>query len=634
MKKGSVIVTMRRVSVLLGAGGNRPRVDLLDCHTGAVTTLLEAPPGESVYAMDIAPHHGSAVFGTKGGSIYIADILAASAESLTPSFRHGAPIRSICFIDANAVAYCDTSDQCLLWGGANASSPFELSTGKHGEVSCLIRCPDGLTGVTRDGKVLCWAIPPVSTPSVRQGLPPARPKALARCVYWKAANAVAYPGVGGRLVLCELAGNGISSIPAYGSDFYAMVELGDDLITIGTGDACLKRWSVGKSEPVDVVEAPANITAAALLPGLKDRLLLVDKEGNARTFALTEGSLIEDGRLSGSDYRVTLGPSSEAVDDYREAMRSAEAERIEDELREKLQNGALEGAGLLLERLDALAPIHVSLSFRAHFASANGDLVQELRYRQELARRLPDAPGAVEELQRFIEVLLHVWQVEEACSVLERVLSISYSDENERLLHDALRYADRLADNSCVIVLNDEAKISFLIECASALGKAFRGTYMINEWEQHPVQCWGTKIRPEALVEKYEANRTTRRGDNLPSVYHQEIAWASHQELGSLEGGVCFSASAQGIDGLELVLRFRDTTPETVVVPVAVFCANHFYNEDLPEVHNQACLQAITDILNGHTAKPWLGHVKTFVTKGLEQLAQSARAERRRKGGV
>ena len=88
---------LKNGTIILGAGGDNPRVDLFESDARRLRSLLELPKNHSAYALDIK--NDLVATGTKSGSIYVIELGNDFKTAQTiRNFNHGIPILSICWL--------------------------------------------------------------------------------------------------------------------------------------------------------------------------------------------------------------------------------------------------------------------------------------------------------------------------------------------------------------------------------------------------------------------------------------------------------------------------------------------------------------------------------------------------------
>jgi WD40 repeat protein len=149
------------LDILLGTGGNSPGLEAYGAISGNSEKILSLQRGQSVYAVDVSPDGNAIAAATKSGDIYLLAPAEGEPERCVYSVRHsasGAPVLSVCFVDASMLAVADTVGGCLLRNAEADTQPTQLRTGDR--VICSLFHLDSkcLAGLSLSGRLLIWDV--------------------------------------------------------------------------------------------------------------------------------------------------------------------------------------------------------------------------------------------------------------------------------------------------------------------------------------------------------------------------------------------------------------------------------------------------------------------------------------------
>ena len=399
----------RKPRVLLGRGGDSPGVEALPCNGGQPYPVVSLAPGYSVYAIAADPEAHWTAVGTRRGTIH----LLGPGDEERAVLDQGAPVLSLCFMGPQTLIAADSRGRCLRWDLSADPATHDALTCNDAVICRLLRIHDRLIGVCSTGGLLIWDCPLGSHMHAVETPRPATPIVLAKAVYWRETNRLTFPAENGHLVLCDMDSDEVWTEEAHEPGFLAVTTLNEDLVTVGRREGCLKRWDSRTKTVKHAKAISAGAVSACSIPGLDDRILLVKETGEAWVYGAREDEAVPPLSLSGSDYRVAVGPNAESIEAFLNEERTAEARRITERLNGALAAGKAVDVTEDLRRLECLGFAQVSLGIQAHQAALAGDCALELMLRSRLADLLPDVPEAIEALKTYGETLEHTWHFEE-----------------------------------------------------------------------------------------------------------------------------------------------------------------------------------------------------------------------------
>ena len=610
----------------LGAGGKDPRIDTLSVNSGEARGLLNLPPMNSAYAIDIEDEDGTLAAGTKAGLVYV---LASNGSQKTdepgqiPKLVQGAPVLSVCWTSKSALAVSDTARRCLLWQTNHEAPPRPLDT--KGETICsLLKSADGLlAGLSSGGKILFWELPEGRL--VRSMEVPAPPpiSALVKMVYWPGADALACPGPTGDLSLLGLERDNVRSLKAHEGTFYGLSLWGQRLLTCGMQDGRMKIWKVGTDIPINDFQTGKAVISAAALGQAK--VLLVEARGTANIYTVEEDKLKFMSTLPGEDYRMVFVPSPERIKAINDQKRDEEVRRIVKEI----QNGKGHMPDGKIERLHSqltqLGYEHVSLGLRSEQAIQKGNMVEALRYSASLVQILPkDDPKVCSSMERHTNLLEDFWHLSETEAVYRQILAINPNYRLHAISPNLEKIAESLDENPWVI--EPEIPIEEIIESATIIGKRFTGRYVIKELE--PVSCGGVPLKPEAIVEKYERVRQEPRRGAFPPATDEQVWWFSKWGPEQVRLVAFGQGATNNIRGLQFAVRVLCGELDTVVVPVLLFDWRNALTNEPVEEGNEKASDTLTRINSNGLSNAYLTAVHGALTQSLRRLINEHRPER------
>ena len=110
----------------LGAGGQNPRVDIIDIESLEVETSIQLPPMHSAYAIDVDWYKETFSVGTKSGLVYVFNGLQGQDfKERLPSrtLVQGASVLSVSHVGHSGISVSDMAGRCLLWQTGEEEAP-------------------------------------------------------------------------------------------------------------------------------------------------------------------------------------------------------------------------------------------------------------------------------------------------------------------------------------------------------------------------------------------------------------------------------------------------------------------------------------------------------------------------------
>ena len=615
-------------TIFLGGGSHDPRVTAFNMDSNEPLSLLELPPSNSVYAIDIDPDGNLLAVGTKSGLVYVLDGYqnGQSDESIvTRRLVQGASVLSICWVNQSTIAVSDTAGRCLLWQ-ANKDAPLRELAAIEGVFCSLLTLPNSiLAGLTSTGMIYFWnpfegeLIQAVDVP-----YPPAI-SGLLRMVYWTTENSLVFPGLGGNLTVFDIENQRVRNIDAHKGDLYAISLWGDELLTAGMEDCRLKIWPAGSNQPSCSFHVPEHVISVCVADSRSGQLLLVGKNGTAGLYTLEEDDLRLVTRISGKDYRIAVSPRQDKMQELFVQQDKAEVERIISEIHESLGRVSDDTIDKLHERLIEVGYEHVSLAIRSEQAYNNGDIVKGIQFLSSLLRIVPkEDPNICISMEKYASLLEKAWLIEEADVVCSDILNIdpnySFIMEVDNLAH----LAKQVREHNCVI--EPDIPVNQIIESATSIDKQFAGRFLIDELETE--ECDRMSLTPELIGEKYEEIRQETGRVDLPLASIEPVWWLSGKTTDEVSLVTFGDGQSNEIKGLQFALKVFSNSHGTVAVPVILFdCRNVGTGESI-EKENKKISKWLARIKNKDFSKPFLSDVRKTSRLALRKLVTENLSEK------
>jgi hypothetical protein len=606
---------------LLGAGGENPRVEIINSGSQTSQKVLRFPPSHSVYALDINLQSNLLAVGTKGGLIYILEGLQDpnfGETALSKKMVQGAPVLSVCWVNKYLLAASDTAGRCFLWYVNNSMPPQPLVT-INGVICCLSNLKDGfLVGLSSGGTLHCWE--PIKRHLTRTiDVPPPPPiSGLVRMVYWPTEGSIVFPAQKGCLTLYNISAENVVTLAAHKGEVYALSVWGEDLMTADMTDGQLKIWSSGVQKPVCEFQVFKGITSIAATGVKPSKLLLVESGGTAVVFSLERNSLQPVHRLTGKDYRVAFAPSPESIKLLYDQQRLAEARQLANEIYTKNSQASPDVIKSYYSRLNDLGFEHISLALQAEQATKKEEIVESLRIRSSLLSILPqDVPNAFPSMEKYADLLEKAWHIPEAYAVYQQILSIDPVYPLDTQIHNLKQIVDLLSDQ-LIWVIEPDITIDQIIQSATVIGKRFVGRYVIKKL--NPVQFGHVKVSSDLIVRKYEQIRFDSEDKDLPPVMKEHIWWISRKRFEQVELLTFGNGLNNPVRGLQFALEVITSGLGIVVIPAILFDWRDVQLDGFIEEENEKASKRLADIVTKVSASSYLALVHKVVHQALRRI--------------
>lgn len=616
--------------ILLGAGGEHPRIDGFDPDSGCIQNIMNLPQMHSVYAIDTNVKNGNIAIGTKGGVIYVIsqETIPINTESLQPTILlQGAPVVSVCWISESLLGASDISGRCLLWNIDMGTKPRVLKVLKGVDCNLLMLKDEILAGLSSSGKLIfCHPcedklVHVIDTPPI-----PIK-TGLVKMVHWKGGDALAFPGKSGHLIIANLKDYRIRSLEAHEGSLYAISIWGDGLVTAGMDDSRLKIWLPDCKQATQNIKLSEGVIASATVYQFhQSKIILIDSKGRAATYIHDDNKFQFVKRVSGEDYRSIEAP------DQKNLMAS---------YNEQKEKKALDIVSDILEKNDRLSPDenvknhyqlielgykHVSLAIQIENAVLKGDISEGIRLYAILLRIIPlDNPNSIPSMEKYASLLEKVWQMDAARGLYGNIISID-PDYTFSVRPDAIeQMAQIMRENKSIIQL--DIPIDHVIKSATAIGKQFFGRFVIGNTK--PKICNRMKLTSKMIVEKYAQIRMETEGKYLPDAVTEKLWWLRKDQADQVEVVVCDIGQTNENKRFQLVLQINTGEMDTFVIPVIIFNMDYVETEKPIEKINDNALEMLAKIRKAPFSNAYLAAIHWAMDQALRRLVTEHSPNRR-----
>jgi hypothetical protein len=608
--------------ILLGAGGENPRVEIFSTDSQKPREVLGFPSSNSVYAIDIHLENNLFAVGTKGGLIYILEGVGQHLDlketAWSQKLVQGASILSVCWINKDLLAVSDTAGRCFLWYLNTQMPPQPLETANGLICGLLNLKEDFLVGLSSGGTLHFWD--PLRGNLVRTINIPHPPKmsGLVRFVHWPAKDALVFPAQKGCLTHYNIFSDSIITMGAHSAEVYAITVEGENLITAGINDGQLKIWSSTSKKPACQIQSFKGIVSMEAIGVNQSKVLLIESGGTAGVFKIQQNSLKLITRLAGQDYRVVFGPSLESIKVLSDQHRLAEVRQLTSQILGKNNQAPPDVIQNCYSRLDGLDFGHISLALQAEQAIEKKDIVEAIRIRLSLQNKLPhNDPNALPSIKKYADLLAKAWHIEEAYDAYQKILSIDPRYPLDTKIHALRKIADILSIKSNWIIEPDIA-IDQIIQSAEAIGKSFFGRFVIKKHKS--IQCRHANISASRIVKKYEQIRKELKVKGLPPAVKEKVWWISQAGLEKVNIITFGNGNDNCIKGLQFALEVINSGLAIVAIPLILFDWPDIGLDGTTEDRNESALKHLADIITKVSSNSYLAMIHKTVLQALSRL--------------
>ena len=614
----------------LGAGGELPRVEAIDLAQDPWRMLPSwgQPPGESVYAVAPAPGRDAFAAGTRRGKILLLTREGqekARSSYAVREFDQGAPVLSVRWTDARRLAVADASGRCLLWDSASPDSePQSLETGSTAISSLCSASEDELAGLSTEGNLWFWNLVNGSHVKSRRLVKPPRLSACVTLAYWSARSVWAYPGEGGKLVLYDPRSDKSFVRDAHEGDFYALAELGDDLVTAGFRDGRLRLWPSDASSKPKEIDLGEGVVSLAVLDIGRAIFLLVFASGRSLAGAWNGNELQTLTRIQGADYRCAAGPRPELLRGIYRQGRDSEVRRLLVAAEEQIKQGRWEGFKELLARLEQLGRETQACELRIRKALARKNPLEELAARLALKRCASPGMSAASNLIALGSLLEGACLFSEAQAAYAEILSMDGDSLAKERLEQLEPRMHAIEGGKYAALSGESATIPCLVEAATLLGSPLRGRHQIGRFA--PMTCPLAEVTPNDILERLRARDAADGQEQSAEPWVEELWWITPQGVSRASAILFRGDASDGLNGLEFALRIEPLASETRVSPFLLLNADRFGPAEPAAERNARAQEAYEGVAaNQSRAESWCKSLLQATVPALRQILTGRR---------
>ena len=602
-------------TILLGSGGPQPRTCSFNEEGYEIQMLFETEPHGSVYALAESPGGRFAVAGTRCGSVHNLDRAEKPAQPVVRRSPSSPPIVSACFLGRNEFVTSHAGGIMLRWLADDASGPetFQVSSTSF----CgLVSTEDSLIGYAVDGRLAGWDLSGKRRFITGRTAPPSKPFATVRGIQPSNWDRLVYPGRGGCLILLDPATGNFSNVQAHDDESITLFVFDDRVFSAGRTDGWMKAWASGSDQPERMWRLDAGVLSGCQLPVAENLVLLVCVDGSASVWEIRGDRLYHIFTLPGSDYRTVLPRVPAECAEIRLDRRTREAERIKMESESALVRRRPLDDPAQLERLEAIGFAWDAWDLRARDAENRKDHLAELESREHLSRLLPDEERFVPFLVAHADLLARLGCLAEAGTILDRAIRIA-PDESLRGLR--FRVESLLGSEKGVLNLFDPPEavsIPDMIHAADLLHKPFTLPTQVKE---HPiVPCRGQHVPVAEFLYHYDKAAAEESWVESIRPTPTRVRPLRREGPGPVREGWRFYGG-ESAPGLAMLFLWKETSAQTLVLPVLVFVPNQLPDTDPPCDFNEACLRTFVEHQKSSVTRTWLDLVYRYFREALGQ---------------
>lgn len=606
----SIDVTNR---IFLRRGGVRPGVMVAQDDTGRSEWLAQLGACESVYTLDINMETSTLAFGTRAGKIYLKQ-WSDDDSTACREWLQGAPVLSVCWLGHSLLCSSDVSGQCLLWSIANGEQPRFLETGGR-TVCALAKVSDSqIVGLASDGCLLLWSLPQGELLKCIEGPRPCSKIGLVNLRYWSRRDLLVYPTEDGQLCSYRLDAMQCECVEAHQGAFYVIIPAGICLITVGRKDGLVNIWHDLTSGPSQQIELPwsAGFVAGWALEPDGRSILLIDEQGIAGVFNLTDTSLTLVFQLPGGDFRAVVGQSPDELARCRRQSVEAKARGLIAEAAESIGRGRAEGLESLAAELMSLNYSEAALGIRAQAARLRNDFLKELEIRHELMPMLHGNYTACKDSVTHYAVLLErFWQIPNAWAIYRELDADADDHRRYRWLESA---AEIVAGEPHVI--EPDVPLLDVVRAAGILGTAFSGSWVLACSRATSLPPEVTTI--EDFLDKYEQLRQGSGYEAAPPTSCRTIRWISRNDIKETEIVNFRAVPPTSNAHMEAILRFDHCENVSTLTPVLLLKADG--PAESVQAHNQKLIHMLEQIQREGLTNSEQWDLQRLVTLAVRRL--------------
>ena len=621
-------------SIFIGTGGTKPGLTVRDDEYACNRPIRHHRLDGSVYTGDVDIDSCRIVAGTKHGSIYL---LSVSGDNDDPSinvnraFYQSAPVLSVCFVGRNSLASTDAAGRCLLWQPHSAPDTPDRLAATRGIIYSLCRIDnDMIVGLSSQDQLLFWDVSNKKLIQVISCPGSGKWRVLPQLKHWKAKNTLVWPVDDGRLAACQLDSFEINTYQGHRRQFSTIIIDGDELITIGTYDGLVKRWSDLGRDPGTCCACPEGIVTGGIYGNTSEekQFLLIDGAGEAVIYTFARDTAKPIAVLPGCYYRAIIAPSEYALATFLTTRRRKTAKNIQREAEGIISTEPSESIDRHCDELEKLGFTPVSLGLQARAAAGRQDILQELKAYTQLAALLSyDDTRCFEYFRKYIDVLIRTWQIDLAARNImqlpQELLSTSISCWVSET-HQIQAEGNWLTES--------EFPLPTLIEAAGITGRKFTGRWVIEPAE--PVKLTEKGVTALLLADKYQSLRQENNQLDIDSARVLTLWKLSVGKPAQNIEMVYFSSGEREIPAIYPAVQIIHDPNDDMIVPIMIFDAG---NTDIAidtEEHNRQLLDLYHSTATNPTITYWPDDVRRLIIQAIGLLTNQLHWNRKNSGVV
>lgn len=494
--------------ILMGGGSQLGRLERLDPLTGSLTTVGEYGQKQGCYAMD--RRDNQVVTGMRGGRIDLSRFDGSRHE--TRCLRAtGQAVESV-VIGGGLVAAADPAG-VYVWRNTAvgiARPPERLETGEA-PICALAMLGERLWGLGRNGALLQWTFGSPVPIEVIEAAPLPRKTALVRLVVSPDGASLLWPARDGLLTTYNIHTCELSERPAHQGSFYVVLPEEETFLTVGRHDRCVKQWSTAADQPIRVWGGPPDVTAATLLPGIDEGILLLDGGGGATAYRFDTKLLVPVYTVdSATPFRSVAGQDRASLRVCRETLRRSEMERLSAAVDSGHLPDGFRTLDDVVERMTEWGYGHVALEVQANqIRSRDSDTgaawVKELSVRVRQMEYLEDRPptsATLTLLQRKAELHEALFQFGPALECRRRLEALEAGNAGDLKKVEMLCEAE--SAGRLTVVPGEEITLADVVAGSEVVGQSVRSFISVTRLQ--PILTHHVAVTAEEVMRELDVD--------------------------------------------------------------------------------------------------------------------------------
>jgi hypothetical protein len=610
-----------RCCLVASRGGAEPSLEFLDIHSGRPERRAQLESGHTPYSLDVSPGGSAFAYGTRRGRIGVEKfgnhVISGDATSLYVDISE--PILSVCFLRDNELAV-STSEEKLYVFSVSDSGSLRQSYLIAGSTYCALKSAGNgvLVALSTGGDLHLFAAPFTSPKKVVAGPRPPRKSAMSTICYWDRADKLAYPVAGGSLALLELESGVLRIMPAHHGDFYATLQVGEHLITIGSQDRLCHVWCPDNLCITSSCRAPRGILTGTPLADSSNQLVGLDDCGNAAVYEIADEALHKRMDIKGENYRTVAGPQHRAYNELKSNWIKGQVESACEMLLTSLNIGDERETVAWHERLKACGAEPTSLRIQARHAATNGELSASLIHCKRLVDIIVDDLEHVDLLLYAAETFERAWCLGNAAATYARANAITSSHALSEIYQLVTQTIKIMTDSPWVI---DDQHLSAqqISHAVNFLGEQISGRILLKKLE--PIVCQGATLVPSRIRSKFQDLRQAEKWSDCVTSVDLDVWWLDYRSRVKTSTLVFGRTDSLGLAGVELVVKVLHQDQHTLLLPcitqsIQLQSACHY---QLPT--DGVAISRLDEISqNSHALNVWIRDIESLLGQAVWRL--------------